>query len=101
MVQSPKPVMKKNIGNSLNIAKMSKLQGTCHLLITPFQLALADVIISSLYDKGNSVKAKKAEGKYVSKKTRVCIISDAMLFGLGRNRNLKISSFYSFSYLCI
>lgn len=82
---------------------MPKLQETCHLKKNPFQLALADVIISSLYDKGNSVKAKKAERKYVSKKTRVCIISDAimMLFGLGRNRNLKISSLNSFSYLFI
>ena len=68
MVQSPKPVMTKYIGNSLNFAKMSKLQETCHLLITPFQLALADVITSSLYDKENSVKAKKADRKYVSKK---------------------------------
>lgn len=40
---------------------MSKLQETCHLLITPFQLAPADVIIPSLYDKGNSMKAKKAK----------------------------------------
>ena len=101
MVQSRKPVMKKNIGNSLNIAKMSKLQENYHLLITPFQLALADVIISSLYDKGNSIKAKNAERKYVSKKTRVCLFSDAMLFGLGRNKNLKISNFNSFSHLCI
>ena len=52
---------KKKIANSLNIAKMSKLQEICHLFITPFQLAFAGVIISSLYDKENSVKAKKAE----------------------------------------
>lgn len=42
------------------VTKISKLQETCHSIIS-FQLALADLIISSLYDKGNSVKEKKAE----------------------------------------
>lgn len=74
MVQSHKAVMKNNISDSLNIAKIYKLQETCHLLITRFQLALADVIISSLYDKGNSIKAKKAERKYVSKKKESLLI---------------------------